>query len=254
MAHFHPLESSPGTCLPSPFAGRCKKGRSVRQIPRHSHTPLIPFVCPSPCSHSPFSPALPPTSVSHSRMAHGSPGTCRDGWMDATLGFSSRNPLARSCRFAFSLPSLPAAKRGCWKTENGGARWEMQGSASSPAAGAEVPLGRSAGRSRSTGEGREGSDGQGCVGRVGQMPRHAPPSNPSHSLLQHSCRDPWRAQSHCAGSELPPPPQHPPGWDPGSNREGLPIPSRMSYSGIIPVHVMSEGHEQKILQSLGIFH
>lgn len=175
MAHFHPLESSPGTCLPSPFAGRWKKGRSVRQIPRHSHTPLIPFVCPSPCSHSPFSPALPPTSVSHSRMAHGSPGTCRDGWMDATLGFSSRNPLARSCRFAFSLPSLPAAKRGCWKTENGGARWGMRGSASSPAAGAEVPLGRSAGRSRSTGEGREGSDGQGCVGRVGQMPRHPSP-------------------------------------------------------------------------------
>lgn len=175
MAHFHPLESSPGTCLPSPFAGRCKKGRSVRQIPRHSHTPLIPFVCPSPCSHSPFSPALPPTSVSHSRMAHGSPGTCRDGWMDATLGFSSRNPSARSCRFAFSLPSLPTAKRGCWKTENGGARWEMQGSASSPAAGAEVPLGRSAGRSRSTGEGREGSNGQGCVGRVGQMPRHPSP-------------------------------------------------------------------------------
>lgn len=119
MAHFHPLESSPGTCLPSPFAGRWKKGRSVRQIPRHSHTPLIPFVCPSPCSHSPFSPALPPTSVSHSRMAHGSPGTCRDGWMDATLGFSSRNPLARSCRFAFPSPPSPQPNAAAGKQKTG---------------------------------------------------------------------------------------------------------------------------------------
>lgn len=98
------------------------------------------------------------------------------GWMDGCYPrLLLKEPISAELPLCLSLPSLPAAKRGCWKTENGGARWEMQGSASSPAAGAEVPLRRSAGRSRSTGEGREGSDGQGCVGRVGQMPRHPSP-------------------------------------------------------------------------------
>lgn len=243
----HPAPAS----LPRSQAGGRKAGACGRSPGTHTHhSSLLSAPLPAPT----------PPSRPHSRP----PRCLTPGWLMALqvpAGMDGcyprlllKEPISAELPLCLSLPSLPAAKRGCWKTENGGARWEMQGSASSPAAGAEVPLGRSVGRSRSTGEGREGRDGQGCVGRVGQMPRHPPPQILPILCCSIPAGNPWRAQSHCAGSELPPPPQHPPGWDQESNREVLPIPSRMSYSGIIPAHVMSEGHEQKILQSLGIFH
>lgn len=41
------------------------------------------------------------------------------GWMDATLGFSSRNPLARSCRFAFPSPPSPQPNAAAGKQKTG---------------------------------------------------------------------------------------------------------------------------------------
>lgn len=164
----HPAPAS----LPRSQAGGRKAGACGRSPGTHTHhSSLLSAPLPAPT----------PRSRPHSRP----PRCLTPGWLMALqvpAGMDGcyprlllKEPISAELPLCLSLPSLPAAKCGCWKTENGGARWEMQGSASSPAAGAEVPLGRSAGRSRSTGEGREVSDGQGCVGRVGQMPRHPSP-------------------------------------------------------------------------------
>lgn len=122
VAHFHPLESSPGIYLPSRLAGRWKKGRSVRQIPRHTHTHTrysSLLSAPLPAPTPPFSPALSPTPVSHPRMAHGSPGTCRDGCSNPRLLL--KEPIkAELLLLCFAFPSLPSSLPGCWKRENGG--------------------------------------------------------------------------------------------------------------------------------------
>lgn len=92
---FTPWKAHPASAsLPCSQAGGRKAGACGRSPCTHSHThthTTHPFCLPLSLLPLPPVPRTPPTPLSHPRMAHGSPGTCRDGC--SALGFSSRNPL-----------------------------------------------------------------------------------------------------------------------------------------------------------------
>lgn len=254
-----PWKAHPASASLPLLAGRWNKGRSVRQIPRHTqtHTLLIPFVCPSPCSHSPRSPP-------HSRP----PRCLIPGWlmalqvpagMDAlALGFSSRNPLKRSCCCCFASPSPPSPAAGKQKKKNpknGGKRGGKSRIAHPPPQRGLRLLGAGQrGGPALCERGERAEMGREVLAGLEKRPCIPPPAKSFPFSVAAFLRGSMESSLRWEGAATASP--APAGLGSGAPGTGKGCPSHPECpaAGSSRPTSISEEHEPKILQSLGIFH